>query len=142
MTCKNLDELFAKIRTITGVGDIGYHEIRDGRLNPVHKTNTDALGVEKWKSTHAERPVYIEKTPILKELLNTGKASSIANTKSDSRSDDAFFLFGIDSILIIPVVQEECIKGIICIASIGKLHEFSKEEINECTKAVNKHFNS
>ncbi len=132
-----LEELFAKISEVTNLGDVGYHRIEDGRLKPVYKTQTDELGVERWKKVHGENPVVVKDTIILRELFDKKQAVTIYDTKNDDRSAGAFFLFGVDSILILPVIRKEEIKAIICIVSIGKLHEFTQDEITECSKLAN-----
>lgn len=136
-----LNELFSKIAEVTNLTDIAYHRIKDGRLNPVHKTNTDVLGIDKWKKGHAENPVYIDKTLVLRQIVGGEKYIHIANTKQDKRSSEAFFFFGVDSILIVPVhgESETDIKGIICIVSINELHDFSKEQIDKCVDIVKKY---
>ncbi|KOF56443.1 MULTISPECIES: hypothetical protein [Clostridium] len=133
-----LNDLFDKIGKVTQLTDIAYHEIRNGRLNPVHKTNTDVLGIDKWKKGHAENPVYIDKTLVLRQIINGAKYIHIDNTKEDKRSSEAFFFFGVDSILIVPVHDKSKaqIKGIVCIVSINKLHNFSDEQINKCLELV------
>lgn len=132
MEQKILESLFQKITQITSVADIGYHRIAEGRLHPVYKTQTDVLGIEKWKTVHAQNIVYVKDTFVLREIVSKKQPIEIYDTKHDERSSDAFFLFGVDSILIIPVIREDEVKAIICIASIGKLHQFTEKEINEC----------
>lgn len=129
-----LEELFQKITEVTTVQDVGYHRIEEGRLKPFYKTQTDILGIEKWKTVHGQNPVYIKDTFILREITTKKQPIEIYDTKNDTRSADAFFLFGIDSIMIIPVVREDEVKAIICIASIGKYHQFTKEEMDTCSK--------
>ncbi len=138
---ENPDTLFERLREVTGITDIGYHKIEEGRLRPVTKTNTDILGIEKWKNVHRENPVFIEDTPILLDIINTKKPAFVNNVATDARSADAFFLFGIDSILVVPVKNQQTVEGIICIASIGKHHEFSIEEVETCEKLITDHFN-
>lgn len=133
MELKILEELFQKIAEITDVRDVGYHRIEEGRLKPVYKTQTDSLGIEKWKTVHGENPVYVKDTYILKEITDKKQPIEIYDTHNDSRSADAFFLFGVDSIMIIPVVRENEVKAIICIAAIGKLHQFTGEEMDACS---------
>lgn len=134
-----LENLFQKISQVTNVEDIGYHRIQDGRLQPVHKTQTDILGIEKWKTVHGEKPVYVKDTYILREITEKKQAIEIYNTKTDQRSADAFFLFGIDSIMIIPVVRQQEVKAIICITSIGKLHQFTEEEMKKCSELADEY---
>lgn len=129
-----LKDLFIEIEKVTNAEDIGYHRIVDGKLNPVYKTQTDVLGIEKWKTVHGQNPVYVKDTFILREITTKKQPIEIYDTKNDTRSADAFFLFGIDSIMIIPVVREDEVKAIICIASIGKYHQFTKEEMETCSK--------
>lgn len=131
-----LNNLFSKITEVTGVEDIGYHRIGEGRLNPFHKTNTDILGIERWKKVHGENPVFIDETFILEEVTKTKQPVWIYDTNNDSRSASAFFLFGVDSILIVPVVRADEVKSIVCIVTIGKLHDFTMEEITSCDNLV------
>lgn len=84
--------LFEALERLTGVADIAYHEIREGRLNPVLKTKTDHLGVERWKSVHAQNPVYIEHDRLLRELMaHPQTAAVVQDVKNDPRSADEFF---------------------------------------------------
>lgn len=137
MNYEVLDELFEKIGQATNLTDIAYHQIKDGRLNPIHKTSTDTLGVERWKNGHYQNPVYIKDTWVLQHVIANKTHVDIANTKQDDRSSEAFFFFGVDSILIVPHIKEDNVEGIICIVSIKELHEFTKEEIDQCVKLVN-----
>lgn len=87
--------LFEALERLTGVADIAYHEIREGRLNPVLKTKTDHLGVERWKSVHAQNPVYIEHDRLLRELMaHPQTAAVVQDVKNDPRSADEFFCSG------------------------------------------------
>ncbi|CAM4477852.1 GAF domain-containing protein [Paenibacillus macerans] len=132
--------LFEALERLTGVADIAYHEIREGRLNPVLKTKTDHLGVERWKSVHAQNPVYIEHDRLLRELMAHPQTTAVVqDVKNDPRSADEFFLFGIDSIMVIPVMQDGAVQGIVVVASIGKLHFFSAEEIERAEALVNEY---
>ncbi|WP_223068963.1 GAF domain-containing protein [Paenibacillus caui] len=121
--------LFEELERLTGVADIAYHEIRDGHLSPVLKTKTDHLGVEKWKSVHAQNPVYIQHDRLLREMMAHPQTAVVQDVKNDPRSAEEFFLFGIDSILVVPVMEDGAVQGIVVVASIGKLHFFSEEEI-------------
>ncbi len=132
MEQKVLEDLFQKIKEVTKLDDIGFHKIEDGRLKPIYKTQTDVLGIEKWKTVHGQNPVYVKETFILQEVINKKQPVHIYDTNNDSRSAGAFFLFGVDSILIIPVIKQEEVEAIICIVSIGRLHNFTPEEIEKC----------
>lgn len=136
MEQKVLEELFEKISSVTKLTDIGYHRVEEGRLKPIYKTQTDILGIEKWKTVHGQNPVYIEDTFILREVRDTKKPVDIYDTNNDPRSAEAFFLFGVDSILVIPVIRQNELKAIVCIVSIGELHNFTQDEIQQCTKLV------
>ncbi|MGG1877084.1 GAF domain-containing protein [Paenibacillus cisolokensis] len=135
---ERLHLLFEQLERLTGVADIAYHEIREGRLCPVLKTKTDHLGVEKWKSVHAQHPVYIQQDRLLREMLEQELPSPtvVQDVKNDPRSADEFFLFGIDSIMVVPVIQLEAVIGIVVVASIGKLHHFSEDEISQAEQLV------
>ncbi|MFZ5967573.1 MAG: GAF domain-containing protein [Bacillota bacterium] len=134
-----LHQLFKELEKITGIGDIGYHQIKDGKLNPVYKTNTQGLSVEKWKKEHAKNTVFVKDTPILQEIIAECKTVFITDTKNDSRSANEFFLFGIDSILIIPVIKDKTVAGIMVVASIGKMRELTEEQIFMCKELVRKY---
>lgn len=131
-----LMELFDRISETTTVTDVGYHRVIDGKLVPVYKTQTDVLGINHWKKVHGENPVSVKGTCILEELFSTMSPVEIYNTKTDERAADAFFLFGVDSIMIIPVVSNGEIKGIVCTVAIGYLHQFTKDEISQCHSFV------
>ncbi len=137
MSIEEFDVLFEEIKNVTGLVDVGYHEIRDGRLNPVYKTGTDTLGLKKWKSTHAQHPVFIKDTEILRQIVSNRQSVAVNDVKTDRLSADAFFLFGLDSILVVPVVVGDVITGIYCIGSIGKQHNFSEEEVIKCEELIN-----
>lgn len=136
---EGIDLLFNSIREAIAIEDIGYHKIEDNKLKPICKTNTDILGIEKWKKVHAENPVYINETKVLMQVINTKKTVFINDTNNDPLSADAFFLFGVDSIIIVPVMNEDKVQGIICIVSIGKVREFSFQEVSKCESLVNEH---
>jgi acetolactate synthase-1/2/3 large subunit len=132
-----LDELFEKISKVTSLKDVAYHQIKEGKLNPIHKTSTDTLGIDKWKSGHYANPVYIKDTFVLQEIVRTKEYVAISDTKNDTRSSEAFFFFGVDSNLIIPVIKNDEVEGIVCTVSINEVHNFTQEEIDECVKLVN-----
>ncbi|MBU5438076.1 GAF domain-containing protein [Tissierella sp. MSJ-40] len=138
---KFLVELFEKIHDTTGIEDIGYHEIRDGRLKPIYKTKTNVLSAEQWKDIHAQNVIYIDEHEILMKIAEEKKPIAISDVKSDKLSSKAFFLFGIDSILVVPVMEDEILKGIVCIASIGQPHEFTFEEIEKCEALIQDYMN-
>ena len=137
MRTKILDELFTKIADATKVIDVAYHEIVDGKLNPIHKTDTSLLGIETWKKEHKKNPVYIEQTAVLKEIVTEKKTIVIMDTHSDSRSANEFFFFGIESIMIIPVIKDNTVVGIVVVPSIRSPHFFTQKEIETCNELVN-----
>jgi|GEM_PF-492608 len=139
MQTKILDELFSKVTDVTKVIDVAYHEIAGGKLNPIHKTETSLLGIETWISEHTKNPVYIDRTPILQEIVTEKKPVSIDDTNNDSRSANEFFFFGIHSILIIPVLKDNIVVGIVVVPSINSPHIFTEEEISNCIEQVNFH---
>lgn len=136
MELERLNLLFERLSSLTGIRDIAYHEMKSGRLSPVLKTNTDVLGVEKWKGVHAQNPVYIEHDQLLTELVRQPRSLAVQDVKNDPRSAEEFFLFGIDSILILPVMKGTNVQGIVVAASIGELHEFTEEEIREAERLL------
>ena len=138
---KELDLLFEGLNKLTGVRDIAYHRFGEGRINPVLKTNTDILGVEKWKNAHANNPVYIQHDQLLSDICREPRTLVVQDVKNDPRSADEFFLFGIDSIMIIPVLVQDDLKGIVVVASIGELHFFDDEEIEKSEQIVEQYIN-
>ncbi len=140
MNVSSLERLFHRITEVTTVTDVGFHNMEKGYLIPIYKTQTHALGMERWKAEHQRNPVYVKDTLILKEIKDKKQPIIINNTKQDPRSANEFFFFGIDSIMIIPVINQEEVKDIICIVSIGEQHQFTKEEMDICSKLINECF--
>lgn len=136
MLIEKIDELFEKIKKATSIEDIGYHQIKDGKLNPVYKSRTGEVALEKWKTVHAQSPVFIKENLILQQVINSKKTEVVCDVKADERSGSEFFLFGIDSIIVIPVIRSSEIIGIVPIVSIGKIHNFTQNEIKECEELV------
>jgi len=73
---------------------------------------------------------------LLRELVRDPRPITVQDVKNDPRSAEEFFLFGIDSILILPVTENAAVKGIVVVASIGQLHEFTDEEVREAQRLV------
>lgn len=136
MEISKINALFKKIKELSGVEDIGYHQICDGKLNPVYKSKTGEVALEKWKAVHAKSPVIIGENEILQQVIKSKKTEVICDVKADKRSGEEFFLFGIDSIMVIPVIKNDEVTGIVPIVSIGKIHKFSENEINDCEELV------
>ncbi len=136
MESYELIECFEKIKEVTNVIDIGYHEIRFGKLNPVYKTQTSKLSVTEWKEVHSNNVVYVDEHIILKELRDKGEIIAIEDVDKDPRSSNEFFLFGIQSIMLIPVKKNHKVIGLIVVASIGEKHQFTKNEIEGCRKII------
>ncbi|MBB6734492.1 GAF domain-containing protein [Cohnella sp. CBP 2801] len=136
MVTERLQELFGRLEQITNVQDIAYHRIKEGKLSPVLKTRTDHLGNEKWKSVHAASPVLVENDQLLREMVRNPKPVFVQDVKNDPRSAEEFFLFGIDSILILPVTDGSAVRGIVVVASIGRLHSFTEQEVRQAEELV------
>lgn len=133
---ERLQELFGELEQITNVQDIAYHRIKEGKLSPVLKTRTDRLGNEKWKSVHAASPVFVEDDQLLREIVRNPRPVFVQDVKNDPRSSEEFFLFGIDSILILPVADDSAVCGIVVVASIGQLHLFTDQEVRQSEELV------
>lgn len=136
MNLEQLNRLLEQVAGTTGVPDVAYHEFHEGCLKPVLKTKTDVLGVEKWKSVHAQNPVRIEHDRLLSDMVRQPRSVTVQDVKNDKRSSEEFFSFGIDSILVVPVLHDEKVSGIVVVASIGKLHHFSDEEVRNVESLV------
>lgn len=136
MLTNKMDELFEKIKEITTIEDIGYHEIKDGKLEPIYKSKSGELSLEEWKEIHAKNPVFIKNNPILQEAIIAKKTIVISDVKVDKRSTKDVFLFGIDSIMIIPIISNNEVIGIVPIVSMGKVHRFFENEVRKCEELV------
>lgn len=137
---KNIDNLFQEIREATGVEDIGYHRIKNEKLNPIYKSKTGELELEKWIEIHSQNPVYIANNLILQEIVKDKKTIVINDVKADYRSTQDVTLFGIDSLMMIPVIKEDIVIGIVPIVSIGKIHNFSDDDVIKCETLVRKYY--
>lgn len=134
----NIDLLFDEIKEITGVEDIGFHKIKDGKLNPVYKSKTGELELEKWIGLHSQNPVLISNNLILQEIMNMKKTIIINDIKSDYRSTKDVTLFGLDSLMMIPLIKKDEVVGVIPIVSIGRIHNFTQEQKQKCEEIINK----
>lgn len=139
MLMNKMDELFQKIKEITHIEDIGYHEIKDGKLDPLYKSKTGDLSLEEWKMIHAKNPVFIKDDIILTDIMTEKRIIVVSDVKEDNRSGSAFFLFGIDSIMVIPVIRNNKVIGIVPIVSMGKVHKFSKYEVQRCKELIDQY---
>ncbi|SDS37340.1 acetolactate synthase-1/2/3 large subunit [Paenibacillaceae bacterium GAS479] len=128
---QHVDEILAQLANFTGVKDIACHRIANGKLNPVLKTETDQLGIERWKQVHGEKPVYISEDPLLTSILKERKTVIIDDVATDPRSHEEFFFFGIDSLMIVPVIRGEEVEGLLIAASIGSRFAFTPEQAAE-----------
>ncbi len=121
-------EAMEEIAKVTGIEDVGYHAVIDGKLVPRYKTASDQLADEQWKVTHGKNEVYIKGNPVLMEVIEQGKTVVINDTDKDRRSAEVFAQFNIKSIMVIPVKKDQEVEDIVVVASIGKLHDFSEED--------------
>lgn len=139
MLTNKMDQLFAEIKEITEIEDIGYHEIKDGKLHPIYKSKTGGVSLEEWKMIHDKNPVFIKDDIILQEIITEKRTVVVSEVKVDNRSGSAFLLFGIDSIMVIPVIRNNEVIGIVPIVSMGKVHKFSKNESQRCEELVDRY---
>ncbi len=137
-----LNKLFYEIQHVLPLDEIGYHEIRDGKLNPIHKTETNGLSAKKWKDVHSKNPAYIKENPLLIEAINERKTIAVPNTHTDVRSSKEFGLFGIDSILIIPVINyQNEVRSFVIIPTMKRFYDFTESEIIKCEQIVREYSN-
>ncbi|WFD09289.1 GAF domain-containing protein [Tepidibacter hydrothermalis] len=137
---KKLEELCTKLYEITKIEDIGYHQISNGKLNPIYKMNTSQLSAEKWKEVHSQKTVYVKNDPVLTEIVSTKKAIVMSDIDdADEVTKNTYSLFGINSIFVIPSIKNDGVDGIVVIASIGTPHNFTDEEVSQCIKLVDKY---
>lgn len=136
MLTNKMDELFEKIKEITEIEDIGYHAIKGGKLDPIYKSKAGGVSLEEWKKIHSKNPVFIKDDIILQEIMTEKRTVVVSDVKADNRSGSAFLLFGIDSIMVIPVIRNNEVIGIVPIVSIGKVHKFTKNELKRCEELV------
>lgn len=136
MVTNKMEELFEKLQNLTGISDIGFHQIKNEKLNPIYKSKTGDVDLEKWKEVHSKNPVYIKDTPVLQDVIKHKKPIFILDTQKDTRSSNEFFLFGIDSILIIPIIKDKEVIGILCIVSVGEIRNVADAVILKCVDIV------
>ncbi|GAB6086833.1 GAF domain-containing protein [Alkaliphilus crotonatoxidans] len=121
-------EAIEEISKVTGIDDVGYHTVIDGKLVPRYKRASGQLEDEKWKEIHGKNSVYVKDNPVLLEVIEQQKTVVINDTDKDQRSAEVFGQFNIKSIMVIPVKGSKSIENIIVVASIGKLHDFTEED--------------
>lgn len=142
ISMRNMEMLFQEIKKATGVEDIGYHKIKDGRLNPVYKSKTGEVDLERWIEVHSKNPVYIANNTVLQEVIEAKKPIVVNDVKADHRSTEEFILFGIDSLMVVPIIKDNEVFGIIPIVSVGKIHNFTSSEAVECEEIVKKYYSN
>ena len=135
-----LEDLFKDLQSVTGVEDVAYHEIQDGKLLPVHKNHTNQLHKANWQSAHRKNPVIIKNDPILSEVLKRKAPIAIPDTERDERAVKEFSFFGIESILVTPVCEVDRVKGFIVVASIGKKVNFPEDVVQKSEQMVRRFF--
>lgn len=131
-----LDSLFAEIKKVINLDEIGYHQIINGKLFPIHKTETEEVSSRYWKEIHEKNPINVSDNPLLMELVGDKNTIVIKNTHKDDRSSKAFGMFGIYSVMLIPVLHNSKVKGFINIPSINKYYDYTKDEVIKCENLV------
>lgn len=137
---KRVDKLFSDLYDVCNVGDINYHQFKDGHLDPIHIMETDLMGIKRWKDTHRSMKdrLTIKGDPVLERIIE-GETVYIYDVPNDPQSSPAFRAFGIKSLVVYPLFDKEDGSkaiGLICIPSLDKHHIFTDKEIKECGQLI------
>ncbi|WP_105617635.1 GAF domain-containing protein [Vallitalea okinawensis] len=136
------DELYDQLRAVIPFDEIGFHAIKNGRLNPVHKSNITDFKLVEWKAFHAKNPVYIENDPLLTQLVNLKELIAIQDTNAMDRKPEPFEKLDIRSVYIFPVINKDEVVGFVEIPGIKKYLNYSEDDLAKCQSIVsmNKEF--
>lgn len=131
----NMQNLFEKLVIMSGIEDVGYHKIKNGKLIPISKANTGKITEEAWKAQHHANPVIIENDLQLKKLMEIKKSVFIRDCSINSTK--ALDSFAVHSMYTFPVIKNKEVIGIIVMVSIGEKKELTDEIILQCEQLIN-----
>ena len=132
------DKLFEELRVVLKTNEFACHSIKEGRLFPVYKNDTNEIGLVAWKQFHATNGIYIEENELLTEVCNEKKSISIDNLAKDNRNYSCFIAFNIKSIYVIPLIKDETVIAFIVIPVLKDYYEFTKDNKEKCEAIIKK----
>ena len=131
--------LFSDIILISGIEDIGYHEIKDNTLKPLTKSKVGKISEEDWIKQHLKNTVDISTDPVLKTLMSTKRPVYIKDCTTNSTK--ALDSFSVRSVYMYPILKSGEVEGVIVLASIGEKKELSEETLNKCEELIHRYIN-
>lgn len=130
------DELFEKLREVLNTNEFACHTIKNGRLYPVYKNDTNEIGLKAWKEFHAENGIYIAENGLLTEVCTSQKGVSINNLDVDKRNYACFISFNIKAIYVVPLIKENNVVAFIVMPVLGEYYDFTKDKKEKCEKII------
>lgn len=131
-----LTTCFNFIEKITNCGDIGIHlyNENDRKLTPYHLSTSSHFTEEEWKGKHkAGIQINIDNDLLFYEVITNKKAVAIDDVFADSRPNhEACRSFGIQSLILIPLVANGKVFGAVAIPSINKKTTYTENVIEFC----------
>lgn len=116
--------------------DIGIHLYNEDKrvLFPYHLASTGHFTEDAWKGKHAAGiHLYIDQDPLFNEIVTQKRAIAIEDVFDDPRPNhDACREFGIQSLLLIPLVAKGIIFGVLALPSIKQRTLYTKDQIDLC----------
>ncbi|MEB3100581.1 GAF domain-containing sensor histidine kinase [Ferviditalea candida] len=129
-----LSTCFHYMKASTGCGDIGIHLYNEQEriLTPYHLSSTSHFTEEEWKGIHKQGiQLHIDKDLLFHEVITTKKAVAIPDVFADPRPNhEACKSFGIQSMILIPLVANGKVFGAVAIPDIHKKKVYTDNEID------------
>ena len=130
-----LSTCFYYMEKTTNSQDIGIHLYNEKEqvLKPYHLSSANVTE-EMWKGTHKrEISLHIKDDLLFYEVVVNQKAVAIVDVFADPRPNHhACKTFGIQSLLVVPLVAKGSVFGIIAVPSINTTRTYTESEIEFC----------
>ncbi|HEY0828648.1 MAG TPA: GAF domain-containing protein, partial [Bacilli bacterium] len=135
-----LSTCFHYLEKTMGSQDIGIHlyDEKSRVLKPYHLSSTSHFSEAEWKGKHKQEiELSIDSDMLFHEVVTQKKAVAITDVFADPRPNHhACKTFGIQSLLVMPLVAKGSIFGIVAIPSIGQIKIYSENEKEFCQSIV------
>lgn len=126
---------FEFLTKTTGIEDVGLHLYNENeRMFTAYDLSSVHFTVEEWKGKHKQGiRLSIDDDLLFKEVVETKKGIAVEDVYADPRPNHkACKTFGIESLLLIPLVAKGQVFGTVALPSVGIKRVYSASEIELC----------
>lgn len=141
---KEIDKLFLELHRTMYLRNIALHGVKNGGLDPMFIMETEVLNLAQWREAHGKLKVKVQGDPVLERVVR-GEIVVINDVEKDENSSPAFVKFGIKSVAVFPLFDEnkELVIALIVIPAFQNKIQFDIKNIEKCKVLIeefNKHF--